>query len=181
MYRASSREQDHDFYRQIYATIARVSKKLESKEEDETRKINKKDGVVFANKIGADRMNSAPNNNNAVHSTTTESVSIPRLGGDFAKLGIERKRQKEAARGIKEKVSEMTKTILVISHRRPGAPFPNHGTPAPESAAASRRRVKKMIQQPEQAEAFIRMVLLDDPETGSLELLKMMDFYSIWE
>ena len=46
-------------------------------------KINKTDGVMFANKLGVNRVNGAPNDKDAVLSTETESASISRLEGDL--------------------------------------------------------------------------------------------------
>jgi hypothetical protein len=113
--------------------------------------------------------------------TNAKSVSISRLAENFMGLDLEKERQKEAANGIEEKALEMLQVILDVSHRQSGALSPDLGTSVSESAAASKHRVKMMIEQPDQAKAFIRMVLRNDPDTDSRKLLNMMDFYSIWE
>ena len=48
-----------------------------------------------------------------------------------------------------------------------------------ESAAAG-RRAKILIEHPEEAKAFVCMVLRDYPYLDSLKIIQMVDYYSLW-
>ena len=65
--------------------------------------------------------------------------------------------------------------ILVISHRQSGALF--YSSEKSEASTAGKRRVKMMIEHPEQVKEYILMGLCHDPDMGSLQMIQMIDYY----
>lgn len=76
---------------------------------------------------------------------------------------------------LEEKVAEMKQKILQESHDQSGALL-NSTAQAPDLIA--RDRVKMIIENPEQADAYIRMILRSDPDNIDLhQMIRMIDYY----
>mmetsp|Transcript_41514 Transcript_41514/g.75910 ORF Transcript_41514/g.75910 Transcript_41514/m.75910 type:complete len:263 (-) Transcript_41514:80-868(-) len=85
------------------------------------------------------------------------------------------KREVGKNNSLEEKVSEMKQKILQESHNQSGALL-NSTAQAPDLIA--RDRVKMIIEHPEQADAYIRMVLRSDPDNVDLHhMIRMIDYY----
>lgn len=97
------------------------------------------------------------------------------------KLNLKKECQTEAVPEVspnENKVLEMNQRILDMSHRQASACLGSPGkTISSEASAAGKRRVKMIIQHPEQAEEYIRMGLRYDPDIGPLQMIQMIDYY----
>lgn len=163
--------------------------------------VNREDlGYYIDNGSGSSIMNTAPpplvssgSNSSSSKSAVLENVTSDRNGSDkVAKSRIpwdamqsvsstfSARRSRKNPDGekdsiLEEKVLQMKQTVLRESHNQSGALLDSSIMRQPDLKA--RARVKLIIEHPDQAGAYIRMGLQNDPDMDISQMIRMIDYY----
>lgn len=81
----------------------------------------------------------------------------------------------DGKRTLEERVAEMREAVLRESHGKSGAVLGATSVLRPDPSA--RERVRLMIDNPDRADAYIRLGLRDDPEMEIDNMIRMIDYY----
>lgn len=81
----------------------------------------------------------------------------------------------DGTRTLEERVAEMREAILRESHGKSGALLGATSVLRPDPSA--RERVRLMVDNPDRADAYIRLGLRDDPEMEVDNMIRMIDYY----